>query len=75
MEELLIKTQSLSFSIKSQEILKEIDISINKYHFVGLVGPNGSGKTTFIKHLYKELEPEELHIVHRMRHIIMRMRY
>ena len=58
MEELLIKTQSLSFSIKSQEILKEIDVSINKYQFVGLVGPNGSGKTTFIKHLYKELEPE-----------------
>ena len=49
MEELSVKIQSLSFSIKSQEILKEIDIAIKKYQFVGLVGPNGSGKTTLLK--------------------------
>lgn len=56
MKEAAIKTQGLSFSIKSHTILQEVDIEIRKHQFVGLVGPNGSGKTTFIKHLYREIE-------------------
>ncbi len=59
MADMAIKTDKLSFSIGERTILKKVSIEITKHHFVGLLGPNGSGKTTFIKHLYRELEPKK----------------
>lgn len=46
----IIKTSNLSFSYqKNVPVLDEISLEIQKGDFIGLIGPNGSGKTTFVK--------------------------
>ena len=51
----IYKIENLSFSYGKNEILKNISVSIYKGEFVGVVGPNGSGKTTFLKLIAKIL--------------------
>lgn len=43
--------------------LKDINIKIKKSEFVFIVGSSGSGKSTFIKLLLKEIEPTEGKII------------
>lgn len=53
---MLLEVIEVSFSYMagtplSQEVLKEINLSLKEGEFVGLVGPTGSGKSTLIQHL------------------------
>jgi len=43
-----ISFKEVSFSYEKKQVLKEINITINKGERVALVGPSGSGKTTLI---------------------------
>ena len=43
--------------------IKNINVSINKGEFVFLVGSSGSGKSSFIKMLLKEVEPTNGEII------------
>ena len=52
-----IKNVHKSFDAHT-EILKGIDLKINKGDFVFLVGPSGAGKSTFVKLILKEIEAE-----------------
>ncbi len=45
--------------IATEEILKGVDLRIKKSEFIGLLGRNGSGKTTFSKQLNAILRPSE----------------
>ena len=45
--------------IATEEILKGVDLTINKGEFIALLGRNGSGKTTFSKQLNAILRPSE----------------
>ena len=47
-----IKTENISFNIKSKEILKKVSIEINDKKLIGIIGSNGSGKSTFLKCIY-----------------------
>lgn len=47
--ELLLEARGLSKSYFNKKALKNVDFTIGKGKVVGLLGPNGSGKTTFIK--------------------------
>jgi ATP-binding cassette, subfamily F, member 3 len=49
-----IKAKGLSKSYKDKAIFKNTDLMIHFGERVGLVGPNGSGKTTFLKMLLGE---------------------
>ncbi|MCR4758542.1 MAG: ABC transporter ATP-binding protein [Butyrivibrio sp.] len=51
----VIRTKALSFSIEDRQILKEVSIKVQEGRTVGIIGPNGSGKTTFLKHIYRAL--------------------
>lgn len=46
---------NLSFQVGDKHILDEVDMQIREGEFVGFIGPNGSGKTSIINHIYKNL--------------------
>lgn len=43
-----IEIKKLSYHINKKPILKEINLSLEEGKFYGILGPNGSGKTTFL---------------------------
>lgn len=45
----MIEVTKLKKSFGSHEILKDIDLEVNKGEAVALIGPSGSGKTTFLR--------------------------
>ena len=56
-ETLIAKNMSKSFDVKS--IFSNVNKTLLRGNKVGLVGPNGSGKTTFLKMVSGELSPSE----------------
>lgn len=65
----IIRTKSLKYSVKikgennevigKKQILDDVNIDIKKGEFIAVLGHNGSGKSTFAKHLNALLIPEE----------------
>ena len=48
----MIEVENVSFTYPSGvEALKEINLKIKDPDFIAIIGENGAGKTTFIKHL------------------------
>ena len=45
----MIKINNVSFSYKTDEILKNINLEVNEGEFIAIVGKNGSGKSTLAK--------------------------
>ncbi|HCL4437725.1 TPA: ABC transporter ATP-binding protein [Clostridium botulinum] len=54
-----LKLEGIKYDIGSKELLRGIDLNVEKNHFVGLIGPNGCGKTTLLKNIYRYLTPKE----------------
>lgn len=56
-----IKLENISFSYAESvgDVLKELDIQINKNEIIGFVGTTGSGKTTLVDILLGLLTPQE----------------
>ncbi len=54
-----IKAEGLSKSFEDKVILKDADLLINFGERAALIGPNGSGKTTFLKLLLGEEQPDD----------------
>lgn len=48
-----IHVENLSHAYGTSQVLKDISIDFNRDNFITIVGPNGSGKTTFIKKLLR----------------------
>jgi len=51
-----IKVENLSHSYGREKVLNNINVNIENDHFITVVGPNGSGKTTFIKKLLRNFK-------------------
>lgn len=60
--ETLIRVQNLGKSFGAIQVLKGINVEINKGDVVFVVGPSGSGKSTFLRCLNLLEEPTEGHI-------------
>lgn len=53
----IIEADTLSFSYEDEWILKNATFSIEKNEFIGIIGPNGGGKTTLLKLIMGLLKP------------------
>jgi len=58
-----IKTENLTKIFDQVTAVKSIDLEVEKGQIVGLVGPDGAGKTTFLRLLAGLLKPNEGSIV------------
>ena len=53
----VVELRGVSFGYDGPLILQNVDLSIDKGEFLGVVGPNGGGKTTLLKLVLGLLEP------------------
>lgn len=53
----LLEMNSLSASYGSSIVLKDIDFCVQENDFIGVIGPNGGGKTTLLKIILGLLKP------------------
>ena len=55
----LLEIRNLTVCYDHEVILKEVNLTIEKNDFIGVIGPNGGGKTTLIKALLGLVKPEK----------------
>ena len=55
--ELTLEISSLTYRYDRKLVLDGIDFSVNEGEVIGILGPNGCGKTTLLKNLNKNLSP------------------
>jgi iron complex transport system ATP-binding protein len=54
----MLQIHDLCFSYKERPVLQQIDLNIKKGERIGILGPNGCGKTTLLKLLNRNLHPD-----------------
>jgi zinc transport system ATP-binding protein len=59
----LIDIQNLTVSFDSKVVLKEANLTINENDFIGVIGPNGGGKTTLLKAILGLVQPASGRII------------
>ena len=47
-----LRVENLNFKVGKVEILKDVSLSVKENSFVGVIGHNGSGKSTMLKTIY-----------------------
>lgn len=62
MSDLAVVAENLFFSYQITPILQQINLSICKGECIGIIGPNGGGKTTFLKLVLGFLQPSRGHL-------------
>jgi len=61
---LAIEVKNMSFAYDNFPIVEDFSLRLLRGDRIGLIGPNGVGKTTFFKLLLKEIEPDEGSVRH-----------
>lgn len=57
--ETIIELQNVCFSYSKEEVVKNVSLSIHKGDYVGIIGPNGGGKSTLVKLMLGILKPTD----------------
>ena len=52
-----IEINNLMIKLNGREVLKDINLSLNEGQFIGIVGPNGGGKTTLLRAILGLIKP------------------
>lgn len=55
----MIKFENVSFSFPSIPVLEDIDFTLEDGQFIGILGPNGGGKSTFLRLALGLLKPSK----------------
>ena len=61
---IVIEAENINFKINQQIIVRDFSTRIIRGDRIGLIGPNGIGKTTLLKILLKEIEPQTGSVQH-----------
>ncbi|MEJ2725974.1 MAG: ATP-binding cassette domain-containing protein, partial [Deltaproteobacteria bacterium] len=54
-----IEIKNVTFSYEGTEVLKGVNLSLEQGEFLGIIGPNGGGKTTLLKLMLGLLKPDQ----------------
>lgn len=60
----IIEATNINFSYNNKSLIKDFNFRCKKGESIGLIGPNGCGKSTLIKILLKELSPDSGNVKH-----------
>jgi len=55
----IIELSNVCFSYTTEEVVKNVSLEIHKGDYVGIVGPNGGGKTTLLKLMLGLFKPND----------------
>lgn len=55
----IIKAEGIHVSYRDKEVISDLNVGIKKGTVVSIIGPNGSGKTTILKVLSKNIKPDK----------------
>jgi iron complex transport system ATP-binding protein len=55
----IVKLEKIGFRYNDQWVLKNVSFEVNEAEFIGILGPNGSGKTTMLNVIDGILIPQE----------------
>ncbi|TFG56026.1 MAG: ABC transporter ATP-binding protein [Methanomassiliicoccus sp.] len=53
----MMKIEDIGFSYREKPVLEKVDLEVKKGEIIGILGPNGCGKTTLLKLLNRNLHP------------------
>lgn len=59
MSNVLIELKNIAAGYDDKQVLKKVNLSIKEGDFIGVIGPNGGGKTTLLKVILGLIEPME----------------
>ena len=54
----MIRVKDLAISFSGHQLFEEVNININRREKIGLIGRNGSGKSSFLKLILNKIEPD-----------------
>ncbi|KAA6335135.1 High-affinity zinc uptake system ATP-binding protein ZnuC [termite gut metagenome] len=57
MNETLLTIEHLSAAYDKQTVLHDVNLTVNRHDFLGIIGPNGGGKTTLVRIILGLLKP------------------
>jgi zinc transport system ATP-binding protein len=70
MSEVLLSVDNVCVSLDGVEVLKDVNFEIRENDFIGLIGPNGGGKTTLAKLILGLIKPSSGSITYNIPHSI-----
>ncbi len=62
--QLVMEATSVNYSIEGRKLIKDFSLLLTRGAKLGIIGPNGCGKTTLIRLLLKEIQPDSGEIRH-----------
>jgi ABC-type Mn/Zn transport systems, ATPase component len=68
MDNPLIEIKGLSAAYDGRTVLHDVNLNVCEHDFLGIIGPNGGGKTTLIKCILGLLKPSKGSIYYHSRH-------
>ena len=72
MKDILLKIENATVKLDGVKVLDDVNLEIRENDFIGVIGPNGGGKTTLVKLILGLLKPDKgkviYHIPHNTRH-------